>query len=107
MSFLFSQTHAERVKEMFTKLTNTKSDESHFLEIENIFFEVIGIARIYGNDVNDNKFLADLKRLETNDYRLVQNRALTRKNREAMIRKLKNSLKQILQKRLKQPGEIL
>ncbi len=92
---------------MFTKLTNTKSDESHFLEIENIFFEVIGIARIYGNDVKDNKFLADLKKLETNDYKLVQNRALTRKNKEAMIRRLKNSLKQILQKRLKQPGEIL
>lgn len=49
---------------MFTKLTNTKSDESHFLVIENIFFEVIGIARIYGNDINDNKFLADLKGLK-------------------------------------------
>ncbi len=102
MNFLFSQSHKERVKEIFTKLTNTKSDESHFSEIENLFFEVISIVRIYGNNLDDNKFLADLKKLEANEYMLILDRKLTKKNRETGIRRLKNSIKQILQKWLKQ-----
>ncbi len=106
MNFLFSQAHIERVKEILTSLTNTKSDESHFSEIENLFFEVISIVRIYGNDVDENKFLAQLKKLETNEYKVVQDRTLTKKNRETMIRKLKNSIKLILQKWLKQPNVV-
>jgi hypothetical protein len=106
LNFLFSQAHIERVKEILTSLTNTKSDESHFSGIENLFFEVISIVRIYGNDVDENKFLAQLKKLETNEYKVVQDRTLTKKNRETMIRKLKNSIKQILQKWLKQPNVV-
>ncbi len=107
MNFLFSHPHKERVKEIFTKLNNTKSDESHFSEIENLFFELISIGRTYGNDLEDNKFLADLKRLETNEYKVVQDKTLTKKNRETMIRRLKNSIKQILQIWLKQLNAIL
>lgn len=103
MNFSYSLTHIQRVKEIFIALTNTKSDESHFSEIENLFFEAISIVRIYGNDLVDNKFLGDLKKLESSEYKLVQDRTLTKKNRETMIRRLKNSIRQILQKWLKQP----
>ncbi len=106
MNFLSSPAHIERVKEILIRLTNTKSNESHFSEIENLFFEVISIVRIYGNDLVENKFLAQLKKLEINEYRLVQDRTLTKKNRETMIRRLKNSIKQILQKWLKQPNVV-
>ncbi len=103
MNFSYSPAHIQRVKDIFIKLSNAKSDESHFSEIENLFFEVISIVRMYGNDFDDNKFLADLKKLESNEYKLVQDRTLTKKNRETMIRRLKNSFRQILQKWLKQP----
>ncbi len=106
MNFLFSQEHTNRIKEILARLTNTKSSESHFSEIENLFFEVISIVRMYGNNIDENKFLAQLKTLESNEYKLVQNRTLTKKNRESMIRKLKNSIKQILQKQLKGPAVI-
>jgi len=102
LNFFFSPSHKKRVQEIFTKLTNIKSDESHFSEIENLFFESIGIVRMYGSNVDDNKFLADLKKLEANEYMLIQDRTLTKKNRETGIRRLKNSIKQILQKCLKQ-----
>lgn len=106
MNFLFTNEHKERVKEIFTKLTDTKSDESHFSQIENLFFEMIAIVRMYGQDVNDNTFLADLKKLEINEYKFIQDKTLTKKNRETKIRGLKNSIKQVLQKWLNQPGEV-
>ena len=91
-----SNIHKQRFDEIRKRLTVLGSKESSFLAVELLFYEALTIARTYGNDISENSLLANLKELESEEYK--NTKAFFKKNtqREQVIRKFIYRLKEIL-----------
>src|SRR4051794_15962312 len=91
-----SHQHKHRFEEIKKSLTEIGSKEGNFIKVELLFYEVLTIAREYGDDVNENHLLAALKHLQGNQYE--QTKAIFKKNtqREHVIRRFINELKNVL-----------
>lgn len=77
-------------------LTNIGAKESNFLKVEILFYDIIGIARMYGEDLSANRFLASLKQLQMNEYQETKNLFKKSSQRERVIRRFISQLKSIL-----------
>ena len=67
-----TQVHTNRFREISEKLKSQGHRECVFTGAEILFYEAIAIARDYGNDPAGNSLLAELKYLESNQYRSTQ-----------------------------------
>jgi hypothetical protein len=72
------------------------SKEENFLRIELLFFDVNNVARTYGDDPAENKLLAALKQLQANQYRETQTKFKKSVQRERIIGRFSNQLRNIL-----------
>ncbi len=94
--------HKERLTAIYKKIALTRSDEASFVNLENLFYEVLFIARENNEDA-ENAFLSDLKHLEANEYKLTQDKYIKSKQRERVIKQFKNTFKAKLHGWLKKP----
>ena len=96
MKNAMSLAHKHQFEEMKKNLTTIGYKESNFIKLELLFFDALTIAREYGDDENENYLLAALKQLQANQYE--QTKALFKKSsqREQVIRRFSNGLKNIL-----------
>lgn len=96
MTSTISPEHKHFFEETKKNLTSIGAKETNFLKIELLFYNVIGIARTYGEDPETNNLLAALKQLQTNEYQ--QTKAFFKKSsqRERVIRRFINQLKSVL-----------
>jgi len=80
---------------MKRKLSLIGNKESSFTQVELLFYEALSISRTYGDDIAKNGLLAELKKIQTDQYQKTME--LTRKNRRELnikhfITKLKTAL---------------
>ena len=95
---ILTSIHKNRFQQISEKLRSLGSRESFFISAEALFYEVIGIARGYGNDLAANRLLADLKHLEGNQYRTTQSFFRKSSQREQAIKSFMRQLIGILTK---------
>ena len=88
--------HKQHLENIKKRLAIIGSKEASFLKIELLFYEAVDLAREYGNDVNENKFLAALKQLQSG--LLQDTKAYFKKStqREQAIRKFMTGFKSVL-----------
>src|SRR5690348_16544784 len=91
-----SDTHRRRFEEIRKSLQELGSKEGQFVKIELLFFEVLTIAKTYGEDAEKNSFLAALKNLRDDQYEKTKIATRKATEREAAIRKFIVGLKKIL-----------
>lgn len=91
-----SQQHKERLKAICKDLSSMHTDERTFIKMELLFFEALTITREYGNDVQENHFLAELKQLQENEYARTQEKYSKSKQREHAIKNFKTCFKRKL-----------
>jgi hypothetical protein len=95
MALEISTEHRHRFDEIKKRLSIIGNRESSFTQVELLFYEALSISRNYGDDVNKNGLLADLKRIQTDQYQ--KTKELTRKSRrEINIRHFITKLKTVL-----------
>lgn len=91
-----SDTHRKRFEEIRKSLQELGHKESQFVKIELLFFEVLTIAKTYGEDAEKNSLLAALKNLRDDQYEKTKIATRKATEREAAIRKFTVGLKKIL-----------
>ncbi|MCU7552665.1 hypothetical protein OCK74_26330 [Chitinophagaceae bacterium LB-8] len=72
------------------------SDEGSFIQLELLYYEVLSIARTYGNEINENTMLAGLKQIESNEYKHAQERFKTSSQKIGAIQKFRVAIKKEL-----------
>ena len=93
--------HKKRFEEIKKQLTLTGFKEANFIKVELLFYEAIEIAREYGNDTDQNSFLASLKSLQSNHYKATKEYFKKSSQREQVIKKFMNQFKIILSSGIK------
>ena len=94
----FSSPHKKRFTDIKASLAQLGCREDVFIRIELLFFEVVGIAREYGNELSENSLLKELKNLQTESYADACDRFVKPAQREKAIRRFVNELKIVLTK---------
>lgn len=84
---IISKVHKDQFREMQKRLIVIGHKESTFTSVEVLFYQALTIARSYGSEEESNPLLAELKKIEENEYR--QTTELFRKSaqREKVIRR--------------------
>jgi hypothetical protein len=91
-----SDTHRKRFEEIRKSLRELGCKESGFVKIELLFFEVLTIAKVYGEDAHQNSLLAALKNLQNDQYEKTKVATRKASEREALIRRFTVGLRKIL-----------
>lgn len=96
MTTSISNIHRRRFEEIRKSLQELGYKESVFIKIELLFFEVLGIAKAYGENREDNSLLTRLKNLQHDQYE--KTKIATRKagERESAIRRFIVGLRKAL-----------
>lgn len=94
----------EKLKEANNKLASIHCSENSLIQIELIFFDMMTMLRSYHDSPKSEFILSELRVIHENEYKVVQNKHLTVKNRVAAIRKFKNSFRQTVRKGIKYKG---
>ena len=100
-----SDQHEEILKETNVSLASIHCSENTLIQIELLFFDMLTMLRGYEDSAKADFILSELKMIHENEYKLVQNKHLTVKNRVAAIRKFKNSFRQTVRKAIKYRSE--
>jgi hypothetical protein len=96
MTLPFSETHRQRFEEIRKSLQELGHKESVFVKIELLFFEVLSIAKTYGEDPEQNSLLAALKNLQHDQYEKTKIATRKATERESAIRRFTVGLRKIL-----------
>ena len=92
-----------RIKEFKQKLITLGKSEHAFASVECIFYDVLNIARNYGNETGENEVLYDLKKLQAEEYAETKKHFNKATQRERAISHFVHRLKGILSQWLKSP----
>lgn len=96
MAISISDTHRHRLEEIRKNLQELGNKESVFVKIELLFFEVLSIAKTYGEDPEQNTLLAELKALQHQQYEKTKIATRKATERESAIRRFTVGLRKIL-----------
>ena len=96
MIITISNAHRERLEQIRKSLQQLGNKESQFVKIELLFFEVLTIAKTYGEDPEQNSLLAELKNLQNDQYEKTKIATRKASEREAAIRRFTVGLRKIL-----------
>jgi len=96
MAIALSVSHKQRFDEIKKRLSILGNKESSFIQVELLFYEALTISRTYGEDINSNGLLADLRQIQADQYE--KTKELTRKSgrRESNIRRFISRFKTAL-----------
>lgn len=93
-----SPQHKCRFAEIKTQLARLGSQEAVFIREELLFFEVLAISLLYGDDPQDNSLLADLQYIQANEYAAATAPFAKARQREKVIRQFLSTFKTVLTK---------
>jgi hypothetical protein len=96
MILSFSDTHRRRFEEIRKSLQELGNKEAVFVKIELLFFEVLSIAKTYGEDLEQNSLLAALKNLQHDQYEKTKIATKKASERELAIRRFTVGLRKVL-----------
>ena len=96
MTNSISDTHRRRFEEIRKSLQALGYKEGVFIKIELLFFEVLMIAKVYGEDAEKNSLLKALKNLRDDQYEKTKIATKKATVREASIRRFAVGLRRIL-----------
>jgi len=96
MTKQISIAHKHRFDEIKKQLVVIGCKEANFIKVELLFYEAMTIAREYGDDIEQNKLLAALKNLQSNQYQNTMERFKKSNQRELVIKRFINQLKIVL-----------
>lgn len=82
----------DRLKAINERLRVVKCTEGTLIQIELLFFDALGILRECNPDAEMKEKLEAFKLIQENQYKQVQNKGLTIKNRTVVIKKFKNAI---------------
>lgn len=91
-----SNTHRQRFEEIRKNLQELGHKESVFIKVELLFYEVLSIAKTYGEDPEQNGLLAELKYLQHDQYEKTKIATRKANERENAIRRFVVGLRKIL-----------
>ena len=91
-----SDKDCQRFEEIRKSLQVLGHKESEFVKIELLFFEVLSISKTYGEDPGQNSFLAELRKLQHDQYEKTKNATMKANERESAIRRFIVALRKIL-----------
>jgi hypothetical protein len=91
-----SDIHRKRFEEIRKGLQTLGYKESGFVKVELLFFEVLDIAKNYGEDLAQNYLLAELKNLQHDQYEKTKIATKKASERELAIRRFVVALRKIL-----------
>jgi len=91
----------KKLLDVHSKLALINCTENSLIQIEVLFFDMLTVLRQYNHSVKAEILLNELRNIHDNEYKLVQNKQLTVKNRVAAIRKFKNSFRQSIRKAIR------
>ena len=91
-----SNVHRQRFEEIRKNLQLLGNRESQFVKIELLFFEVLTIAKTYGEDLEQNSLLAGLKDLQNDQYEKTKIATRKASERESAIRRFTVGLRKLL-----------
>lgn len=96
MAIVISTSHKQRFDEMKKKMTVIGNKESGFTQIELLFYEALSISRMYGDDLSKNGLLAELKKIQSDQYQKTKEPTHKSRRRELTIRHFITRLKTAL-----------
>jgi hypothetical protein len=96
MTSKITPAHKSLFEETKKNLAIIGAKETTFLKVELIFYDMLGIARTYGEDLSANRLLAALKQLQSNEYQQTKVMFKKSSQRERVIRRFITQLKSIL-----------
>lgn len=88
--------HKKRFDEIKKRLTELGHKESSFVQVELLFYEVLSIAKGYGDDQEDNVLLYDMRKLQGDAYQNTKQLFKKSTQREQKIRKFIVEFKKVL-----------
>lgn len=88
--------HKQKLEEIKRNLTAAGAKESSFTRVEILFYDAMTIARAYGDDIAENRFLAAFKKLQATEYQQTKAHYNKSVQRERVIRRFIASLKTVL-----------
>jgi hypothetical protein len=91
-----SPEHKQRLEEIKKNLGIVGWRESNFVKAELLFYQAIEVARIYGDDENDNGLLAALKQIQAQEYQATKAIFKKSSQREQTIKRFLHQLKKVL-----------
>lgn len=91
-----SHIHHLRFEKIRKELQTLGYKESEFVKVELLFFEVLTIAKTYGEDVEQNGLLAALKNLQHDQYEKTKIATKKASERELAIRRFVVGLRKVL-----------
>lgn len=91
-----SHIHRQRLEEIRKSLQTLGYKESEFVKIELLFFEVLSIAKTYGEKPEENGLLFQLKNLHHDQYEKTKIATKKASEREVAIRRFIVALRKIL-----------
>lgn len=96
MKTVLSSQHRQRFAEIRKNLDAIGSHEGAFVKIELLFFEALNLARQYGDALDENALLAELKRLHGEPYEKIQGHFKKRSQKELRIRQFIAAFKRVI-----------
>jgi hypothetical protein len=91
-----SHTDRQRFEEIRKNLQELGNKESQFVKVELLFFEVLSIAKTYGEHPEQNTLLAALKNLQHDQYEKTKLATRKATERELAIRRFIVALRKVL-----------
>jgi predicted DNA-binding ribbon-helix-helix protein len=88
-----SDEHIKRLKDVLGSIRITPCDESSFLRLELLFYDVLSIARAYGDEWEANNMLAALKHIQAREYKHANEKFPKSRQRMVAIKKFRTALK--------------
>jgi hypothetical protein len=88
--------HRRRFEEIRKSLQELGYKEGQFVKVELLFFEVVSISKTYGENPEENSFLAALKKLQHDQYEKTKIATRKASEREFAIRQFVVGLRKIL-----------
>lgn len=96
LNITLSEEHKRSIDEAIRKIRFMSSEESSFIQLELLYYNVLSIARAYGNNINENPMLAGLKHIEGKEYKNAQERFKTCSQKVIAIQKFRMAIKREL-----------
>lgn len=96
MTTVISTPHRRRLEEIRRTVGLLGCKESNFIRVELLFFEVLDLSREYGTETATNPLLADLLKLQEDQYEKTKAPTARRTQKEIVIRHFISGFKRIL-----------
>ena len=87
-----TEAHKKSIDLAIRRIRTLSSCESSFIQLELVYYDVLSIARLYGNEINENAMLAGLKQIECNEYKYAQERFKSSSQKVNAIQKFRMAI---------------